>query len=283
MSSPTGRQGVPVRTRLKLLRPPATYLWAVAAVAAGVALRTLLAPVLGAGFPFITFFPAIFVVAYLGGFRPTLFATILSALAVAYLFTHPAPILPLGDPAAQLGAALFAVSGIATGWLGESRFRAYLRAETAMEEVGEEAARAEQAALRAEEEAARAEEESARAEEETLHAEEQTARAEQESRKAARESERVERILSSIADAFVVLDREWIITYMNEPAAAIAGRKPSDYIGRNLWEAFPEMWEPPSSTRTAAPSPSSRWSGWRTTTPPSTGGFRSPSTLPRRG
>ncbi len=132
MSSPTGRQGVPARTRLKLLRPPATYLWAVAAVALGVALRTLLAPVLGAGFPFITFFPAIFVVAYLGGFGPTLFATILSALAVAYLFTHPVPILPLGDPAAQLGAALFTLSGIATGLLGESRLRAHLRAETAI-------------------------------------------------------------------------------------------------------------------------------------------------------
>ena len=100
-------------------------------------------------------------------------------------------------------------------------------------------ARAEQEAVRAEEEAARAEEESARAEEETLHAEEQTARAEQEAQRAAQASERVERILSSITDAFTVMDHEWIITYMNEPAATMVGGRPSDFIGRNLWEALP--------------------------------------------
>jgi PAS domain S-box-containing protein len=104
-----------------------------------------------------------------------------------------------------------------------------------------ETGRAEQEAVRAEEEAARAEEESARAEEEMLHAEEQTARAEQESRRAARESERVERILGSITDAFTVLNRDWVITYMNERAATLAGGKPEDYIGRNHWEAFPAM------------------------------------------
>ena len=104
-----------------------------------------------------------------------------------------------------------------------------------------EIARAEQEAVRAEEEAARAEEESARAEEETLHAEEQTARAEQEAKRAAQASERVERILGSITDAFTVMDHEWTITYMNERAAAMVGGKPSDFTGRNLWEALPAM------------------------------------------
>ena len=240
MSSPTGRQHQPERTRLTLLRAPLTYVWAVVAVAVGVALRTLLDPVLGTGFPFITFCPAIFVVAYLGGFGPTLFATGLSVLAVAYLFVDPVPVLYLGDPAAQLGAGIFLLSGVATGLLGQSRLREHRRAEAAAESSRIETARAEEAALRAEEEAARAEEESARAEEETLHAEEQTARAEQEAQRAARAAERTDRILASITDAFLVLDREWNITYMNDRAAALTGRKPADYVGRNHWEAFPE-------------------------------------------
>jgi two-component system cell cycle sensor histidine kinase/response regulator CckA len=210
-----------------------SYLSAVVVVAVGVTLRTLLTPLLGTAFPFITLFPAVFVVAYLGGFGPTLLATILSVLAAAYLNVDPLHSLGVGDPAARFGAFLFILSGIATGSLGEARFRAIRRAEEAANTARAEAARAEQEALRAEEE-------SARAEEETLHAEEQAARAEQESQRAARESERVESILSSITDAFMVLDRDWNITYMNERAAALTGRRPTDYIGRNHWEAFPE-------------------------------------------
>jgi PAS domain S-box-containing protein len=147
--------------------------------------------------------------------------------------------LALKDPIAQLGATLFVVSGVMAGWLGESRLRATRKAQAAREAAEREAARAEQEAVRAEEGAARAEEESARAEEEMLHAEEQTARAEVEAQRAARASERIERILGSITDAFTVMDRGWVITYMNERAAALAGGHPTDYIGRNHWEVFP--------------------------------------------
>jgi PAS domain S-box-containing protein len=233
MSSPPGQQPPPARTRLKLPKATATYLWAVAAVALGVLLRSLLIPILGTTFPFITFFPAIFVVAYVGGFGPTLFATVLSVVAVLYLFVDPLPTLQLGNPADQVGIALFLLSGITTGWLGESRLRARRQTAGAIQLARSEASRAE-------EEAARAEEESARAEEEMLRAEEEAARAEQESHRAAREAERVDRILSSITDAFVTLDRDWNISYMNERAAALAGGKPADYVGRNHWEAFPE-------------------------------------------
>src|SRR6185503_4853396 len=128
------------------------------------------------------------------------------------------------------------LSGVATGWLGQARRRGYSAVQEAMAAALRETARAEQEALRAEEEAARAEEESARAEEETLHAEEQTARAEQEAQRAAQASERVERILGSITDAFIVMDHQWTITYMNEPAATMVGGKPSDFMGRNFWE-----------------------------------------------
>jgi two-component system cell cycle sensor histidine kinase/response regulator CckA len=199
----------------------------------------MLTPVLVNRLPFITLFPAIFVVAYLGGFGPTLFALLLGTPAALYFFIEPQYSFSLGEPVAQVGTTLFLLAGLAAGWLGEARLQAHRRVVQALALAERERARAEQEAIRAEEESARAEEESARAEEEMLYAEEQAARAEQERRRAAREAERVERILGSITDAFTVIDHNWTITYMNERAAAMAGGSPADYVGRNLWEAFP--------------------------------------------
>lgn len=202
------------------------YAWAVLAVLVGTALREAITPVVGSALPFITLFPSVFVAAYIGGFGPALLATLLSALAALHFFIEPDFSLAVGEPATQLGVALFLISGLLTGWLGESRLRAYRQVTAAVR--------------LAEMEAARAEEEAARAEEETLRAEEETARAEEEARKAAGESERVDRILGSITDAFLVLDRHWRITYMNARAAALVNGRPEDYIGRIHWEAFPE-------------------------------------------
>ena len=215
------------------VRRLAPYLWAIIAVTVALAVRAALTPFLGDAFPFGTLGIAIFVAAYLGGLGPTLLATLLSSLAALYLFIEPFHSLAGASPTARLGTILFALTGVATGLLGEARLRAHRKGRESIQTAEKEAARAEQEALRAEEE-------SARAEEEMLHAEEEAARAEQESRRAARESERIERILSSIGDAFMVLDRNWTITYMNERAAALTGKKPADYVGRNHWEAFPE-------------------------------------------
>jgi PAS domain S-box-containing protein len=212
------------------LRP---YLWAVLAVVVGVAFRVFLKPYLGDELPFITLAPALFIAAYVGGLVPTLLATGLALLAAIYLFFEPKGTLSLTSLVGQIGVALFGLTGLLAGGLGELRLRERRRAAAAI-------TRAEIEAGRAEEEAVRAEEEATRAEEETLRAEEQTARAEQESLNASRESERVERILSSITDAFMVLDSRWTITYMNDRAAALTGKRPADYVGRNHWEAFPE-------------------------------------------
>ena len=221
----------------KRLRP---YLWAAIATAVAVALRAALTPVIGSALPFITLFPAIFVTAYIGGFGPTLLVGACGILASLYWFIEPVGSFSLANPVAQLGVALFGLSGIAIGGLGEARVRAQRNARESLLAAEREAARAEQEAVRAEEEAARAEEESARAEEEMLHAEEQTARAELEARRAAAASERTERILGSITDAFTVMDHQWTITYMNDRAAVLmSGGKPADFVGRNYWEAFP--------------------------------------------
>src|SRR5215216_5200934 len=223
---------------MERLRP---YLWALIVTAVAILLRAALSPIVGVRLPFITLFPAVFVSAYLGGLGPTLLTTLVGIGFAVFWFSAPTYAATFSDPVAQLGMGLFGLTGAAIGWLGETRLRALQNATQALRFVEREMARAEQEAVRAEEEAARAEEESARAEEETLRAEEQTARAEQEAKRAAQASERVERILSSITDAFTVMDHQWTITYMNERAAAMAGGKPSDYIGRNHWEAFPAM------------------------------------------
>lgn len=46
-------------------------------------------------------------------------------------------------------------------------------------------------------------------------------------------------VLRSINDAFITLDRDWRYTYANEKAAALAGKKPEELIGLNMWELFP--------------------------------------------
>ena len=51
--------------------------------------RLLLAPLFGERVPFITFFPAVFAVAWWGGFRPTLFATLLSVPVLVYFILEP--------------------------------------------------------------------------------------------------------------------------------------------------------------------------------------------------
>jgi two-component system cell cycle sensor histidine kinase/response regulator CckA len=209
------------------------YLWAVAAVSVAIVLRNLLAPWLGTEFPFITLFPAVFVIASIGGFGPAVLATLLSALAVLYLLIGLGSV-PLLDHADELGLAFYVATGLATGLLGEARLRAHRRSAAAARVAEMETARAEEQTIRAEEEAARAEEE-------TLRAEEEAARAQVAALKAASESERVDRILASITDAFLVVGRDWTISYMNQRAAALFGRKSAEYIGQNHWEVFPEM------------------------------------------
>ena len=51
----------------------------------------------------------------------------------------------------------------------------------------------------------------------------------------------LEAILSSIGDAFVVLDRQWRYTYVNDHAVALLGRRREDLLGQNVWDLFPEI------------------------------------------
>jgi PAS domain S-box-containing protein len=58
---------------------------------------------------------------------------------------------------------------------------------------------------------------------------------------ALRESnERVINILESISDGFFALDNQLVVTYFNQAAERLLGRKSEEVLNRNLFEAFPE-------------------------------------------
>lgn len=70
-------------------RPPFGYLFALVVFLVALFLRVELTGVLPPGLPFITFLPAMLLVAFLAGARPAIFGSILSGLAAWYLFISP--------------------------------------------------------------------------------------------------------------------------------------------------------------------------------------------------
>ncbi len=52
---------------------------------------------------------------------------------------------------------------------------------------------------------------------------------------------RLAAILSSIQEGFIVLDREWRLTYINSSAAQLLDSTPDEMNGRIIWEAFPQF------------------------------------------
>ena len=55
--------------------------------------------------------------------------------------------------------------------------------------------------------------------------------------------QRANRLLDSIADGFIALDRDWRITFLNNRGEAILrplGKNRLELIGRNFWDEFPE-------------------------------------------
>ena len=53
-------------------------------------------------------------------------------------------------------------------------------------------------------------------------------------------SEQQQRILESITDAFVALDEDWTLTYVNAQAETLLERPREELLGQNLWNEFPE-------------------------------------------
>ena len=52
--------------------------------------------------------------------------------------------------------------------------------------------------------------------------------------------DRIFGILETMTDGFIALDRDWNYQYVNQRAGEFLGRDPSDLIGKNIWQEFPE-------------------------------------------
>lgn len=50
----------------------------------------------------------------------------------------------------------------------------------------------------------------------------------------------LERVLFSINDQFLVLDRNWRYIYVNNRVAEVVGMRKEDLLGKNVWELFPD-------------------------------------------
>ncbi len=116
------------------LRRVLPYLWSLAAVAAAVGFRAFLVPGIGNSLPFVTLFPAVFLVAYLWGIGPAVLATAAGALGAIYLFIEPIHSFVLTG-VSLIGLALFSFSGVAAGVLGEARLRARRGLEATVRET----------------------------------------------------------------------------------------------------------------------------------------------------
>src|SRR5438046_2277076 len=105
------------------MREKPNHIAALAAAVLGVlaawGTRWLMSPMVGDGLPFITFFPMVFVLAFWGGFWPTLYATILGSFVLAYAILQPVGSFAIELPEYRFGLGVFAAVAIATGWLGE--------------------------------------------------------------------------------------------------------------------------------------------------------------------
>ena len=90
-------------------------------------IRWPLWPVLGRDVPHMTFFPAVMIAAYFGGFWPGLLATLLSAVAANYFLTQQLASLNITRPNDVVAAILFVLVGTIISGLCESLHRAQRR------------------------------------------------------------------------------------------------------------------------------------------------------------
>ena len=91
---------------------PQRYGFALIAVAAAILLRYPLGKLLGANLPFLLFFPVVWLVAWMAGRGPGVFAVFLSAGAAGYLFSGPVSRSALGLPMNANGLLLFSIAGV---------------------------------------------------------------------------------------------------------------------------------------------------------------------------
>lgn len=102
----------------KAKQPAQEFAVALVSVAAAALIRLPLSPEIGTRAAFVTFFPAIILSAWLGGWRGGLTATALSALVLVYFLIPPLNSLLVSDTADQVSLVFFFVVGVAMSALG---------------------------------------------------------------------------------------------------------------------------------------------------------------------
>jgi PAS domain S-box-containing protein len=154
------------------------YAIAVAAALAAGALRGAMSDLWGDDLPYLTFFPAVVVSAWAGGFWPGTVATILAAALADYFWMPPYYRFGIATVAHGVGLVLFVAIGALISALSE-----------------------------------------------TMH----------------RGRRRLESVLQSVDEGFVVFDSEWRYRYVNERAAELLRRPASSMVGRSIWDLFPDV------------------------------------------
>src|SRR3984893_9204036 len=103
------------------------YSVAVVAPVVSLLVRWPLWPVLGDAVPHMTFFPAVMIAAYFGGFWPGLLATLVSAVTANYFLTQQLPSFQVKSVNDGVAVILFVLVGTIISGLCESLHRARRR------------------------------------------------------------------------------------------------------------------------------------------------------------
>jgi PAS domain S-box-containing protein len=121
--------------------PLARYAMAICAATVAIALRLALDPVWDLRLPFITFFPAVMLSAWLGGLGPGLVTTLLCAAAADYFWIEPKESWVIGRAADVLGLLIFCAVGALISALNEAWRRGTIRVVEAGQRLAESEAR----------------------------------------------------------------------------------------------------------------------------------------------
>jgi K+-sensing histidine kinase KdpD len=110
-------------------RPPLlTYGAALFIPLAATLLRALLTPLIGSTtIPFITYFPAVLIVAWFGGLRAAVVSIFISALLSDYYFVDPVGTLLIPAPTDRIALVIFAIVGLGIALLADAQGREVAR------------------------------------------------------------------------------------------------------------------------------------------------------------
>ncbi len=129
----------PAKARFRFAAPRGRlepYAIAIAAVALGLAIRLVLAPILAGQASYLLFLPAILVASALGGWGPGLFATAISLLVGLFLVEDVRALTPVDI----VNSTIFTLVGIGVSWRGELLRRARAAATASADDAEARAA-----------------------------------------------------------------------------------------------------------------------------------------------